>query len=639
MPSSSLSPRRRPFRAALCLLLALAATAHAATAARDNERVTRLKDEIAAIDTARQAARNDNERRALDTRQQSLKKELAILEERQAIDTRQREFTEGTGTSPLDSLREKLRSINRTAEEGTAQLQILGARRQKASADRDALGAQLEAARREARPNAAKMAELEEGLFTRNEELRALALERESLDSEIELAREGDRLRGVLKSNEPSAKSTLRSLFEGSALLGDKRKSDNKLALDTANLEKDLKTYQANYEFEQQKLASFDSEVTFLERQTGLFTTNPQLAVQRSQKKALVERTPFLAAQVESIKRRLTAVRLHQEMIALESTSLADQFAAAKEAYLRRLRWPSAALGTLLASYILCAYLLLPVTCRRENLFLIRRLVRYLHFLVAIGVIAGFMFQDLAMVGTTVGVAGAALLIALQDVCTSMFAWFVIMLGGKFRIGDRLEIDGTRGDVLDIELFRTTLLEVNGWLQTDQPTGRVVTIPNNHIFKTKVFNFTHGHPFIWNKIDVTITYSTPVATALTLFGRVLEEETRDQFAAAQKAALAIQKRYGIEDAVYKPKIHSHIDDDGVRLSLFYVAHYREFSATRNRINRRLIAELETHPGIQLAYKTMHVIKEDAVHGGPAARLGSDLTSPPFAAKIRIEGNI
>ena len=391
-------------------MLAVVLAAHATAASRDDERVTRLKDEITAIETARQSAKTDNEKRGLDARQQSLKKELAILEERQAIDTRQRELTEGVSASPLDTLREKLRAINRTAEEGTAQLQVLSARRQKASTDRDTLSAQLEAARREARPNAAKMAEFEEGLFTRNEELRALALERETVESEIELAREGDRLRDVLKSNEPSAKSTLRSLFEGSALLGDRKKSDHKLARDTANLEKDLKTYQANYEFEQQKLASFDGEVAFLERQTGLFTTNPQLAIQRSQKKALVERTPFLAAQVESIKRRLAAVRLHQEMIALESTSLADQFEAAKEAYLRRLRWPGAALGTLVATYVLCSYLLLPMMCRRENLVLIRRLVRYLHFVVAVGVIAGFMFQDLAMVGTTVGVGRVSVL-------------------------------------------------------------------------------------------------------------------------------------------------------------------------------------------------------------------------------------
>ena len=621
------------------LLLAVIVVAHAVAASRDDDRVTRLKAEITAIDSVRQSAKTDNEKRALDARQQSLRKELGILEERQAIDTRQRELTEGINASPLDTLREKLRGIVRTADEGAAQLLALSTRRQKASADRDTLGAQLEAARREPKPNAARLAELEEGLFTRNEELRALALEREAVESEIELAREGDRLRGVLKTNEPVAKSTLRSLFENYAQLGDKKKNDNRLVLDATNLEKDLKTYQSNLEFERQKLASFDGEVAFLERQTGLFTVNPQLAIQRSQKKALVERTPFLAAQVETIKRRLAAVRLHQEMIALESASLTAQFETAKEAYFRRLRWPLAAFGTLIALYILLSHLILPMMCRRDNLMLIRRLVRYLHFLVAVGVLAGFLFQDLAMVGTTVGVASAALVISLQDVCTSMFAWFVIMLGGKFRIGDRLEIDGTRGDVLDIELFRTTMLEVNGWLGTDQPTGRVITIPNNHIFKTKVFNFTHGHPFIWNKVDVTITYSTPVATALTLFGRVLEEETRDQFAAAQKAAAAMQKRYGVEDAVYKPKIHSQISEDGVTLSLFYVSHYRESSATRNRINRRLVAELETHPAIQLAYKTMHVIREDAVHGGPAARLGSDLTSPPFAQKVRIEGNI
>ena len=639
MQSSRPLPWKRPLRATLVLLFALTAVAHVTAAARDDERVTRLKAEITAIDTARQNAKTDNEKRALDTRQLSLKKELGIIEERQAIDTRQRELTEGINASPLDTLREKLRAVIRTTDEGNAQLLTLGTRRQKASADRDATSVQLETARRDPKPNAARMAELEESLFTRNEELRALALEREAVESEIELAREGDRLRGVLKTTEPTAKLTISSLFESYTLLGDKKKNDNRLVLDTTNLEKDLKTYQSNLDFEQQKLASFDGEVAFLERQTGLFTVNPQLAIQRSQKKALVDRTPFLAAQVEAIKRRLAAVRLHQELISLESASLTDQFETAKDGYMRRLRWPLAALGTLIAIYILFSYLILPMTCRRENIFLIRRLVRYLHFLVAVGVLAGFLFQDLAMVGTTLGVASAALVISLQDVCTSMFAWFVIMLGGKFRIGDRLEIDGTRGDVLDIELFRTTMLEVNGWLGTDQPTGRIITIPNNHIFKTKVFNFTHGHPFIWNKVDVTITFTTPVATALTLFGRVLEEETREQFAAAQKAAAAIQKRYGVEDAVYKPKIHSQISEDGVTLNLFYVSHYRESSATRNRINRRLVAELETHPAIQLAYKTMRVIREEAVHGGPAAFLGSDATSAPFVQRARVEGNI
>ena len=94
------------------------------------------------------------------------------------------------------------------------------------------------------------------------------------------------------------------------------------------------------------------------------------------------------------------------------------------------------------------------------------------------------------------------------------------MAGGKLNIGDRLEVDGTRGDVIDIQLLRTTLVEINGWLGVDQPTGRVILIPNNFVFKNKVFNYTHGHPFIWGKIEVTVTYSTPIAGAFLYSARL-----------------------------------------------------------------------------------------------------------------------
>ena len=251
--------------------------------------------------------------------------------------------------------------------------------------------------------------------------------------------------------------------------------------------------------------------------------------------------------------------------------------------------------------------------------------------LVAVGVVAGFLFDDLSMVATTLGVASAALVISLQDVCASIFGWFVIMAGGKLRIGDRVEIDGVRGDVIDLQLLRTTLLEINGWLGVDQPTGRVIVVSNNFIFKSKVFNFNHGHPFIWGKIDVTVTFATPVASALALFQRVLEEETVDDFSAARAAAATMQRRYGVEDADYRPKIYTHIADSGVTLSLLYVAHYRNFSTTRNRINRRLVAELESHKHIQLAYNTLQVLHNSSANGGPAAVLGPDLTTPPFVA--------
>jgi small-conductance mechanosensitive channel len=259
-----------------------------------------------------------------------------------------------------------------------------------------------------------------------------------------------------------------------------------------------------------------------------------------------------------------------------------------------------------------------------------RRLVRYLLTAVGILVLGGFLVDDLTGVMTMLGVVSAGLVISLQDVCTSVFGWFVIMAGGKLGIGDRIEVDGVRGDVIDIQLLRTTLVEINGWLGLDQPTGRVILLPNNFVFKSKVFNFTHGHPYIWGKVDVTITFSTPVASALLLFQRILEEETREDFVAARRAGAQMQSMYGVEDANYQPRISTRIGESGVTLSLLYVNHYRHESATRNRINRRLVAELERHSHIRLAYATMHILNEPArPTDGPSAILGPELTTPPF----------
>jgi small-conductance mechanosensitive channel len=235
-------------------------------------------------------------------------------------------------------------------------------------------------------------------------------------------------------------------------------------------------------------------------------------------------------------------------------------------------------------------------------------------------------------VATTLGLVSAAIVISVQDVFAAFFGWFAIMLGRKFTVGDRLEIEGVRGDVLDIQLLRTTLVEVNNWLGVDQPTGRVLFIPNNFVFKSKVFNFSHGHPYIWGKIDVTVTYATPTAGAQALFTKVLEEETRRDFAEARAAAAEMERRYGMEDADYSPKIYTRITDNGVTFSLIYVSHYRSSSATRNRINRRLISELETHKHIQLAYNTLSVLASTAVSDGPSAVLGQDVTQAPFVVR-------
>ncbi len=571
------------------------------------------------------------EKTRLEAKLQQLQHELVILDQRQAIEERERALRIERNVTPIEALREKLRSVDRTVDEAEARVKELMSLRRQAVTERNALANQVNAGKTDKTATVDRRVELDEKLFTKNEELRAIALEREAAESEVDLAREADRIREKLKSIEVTARPTLRLLFENFSRLREEQKTSGQVAILEGNLQQNLRVSQGALELSQQKLAKFDEELTLLEKQTGFFTRDPRieslLATQKGQKNALGERMPFIIRQVEAIKQALQALRARKELISTEAGIQQDQFEALKTGYLRRLRWPGVALGTLLILHVVISLVLLPAFYRNEALFMARRLESYLLLLAIAGVIAGFLFDDLSMVAATLGVVSAALVISLQDVCTSMCAWFVIMIGRKFTIGDRLEIDGIRGDVIDIQLLRTTFLEVNGWLGIDQPTGRVIVVPNNFVFKSKVFNFTHGHPYIWGKIDVTVTFSTPVVAAMELFELVLEQETRETFAQARQAADSMQKRYGVEDADYHPKIYTHLAENGVAFSLFYVAHYREYSAMRNKLNHRLIVELEQHKEINLAYNTMKVVDERTIASPVSGQALSRRTVP------------
>ena len=604
-------------------------------AARDDERVANLQEQIRTLQSVVDSAKNPVEKARLDARLKRLSEELSILQQRQQLEARERDLQTQRSTSPLEAMREKLRSIDTTAEQADAKLRALGPRRQQAADDRDALSAQLATERAKPTVSGDRIAQLEEQIYTKNEELRALALEFEATDAELDLARSADRLRERIKGIDAAGGRTgVRALFDAYTKVRDDEKLGSQLGTMTAGFAQNLKVSLSALDLAQQKLAKFDEEFALLERQTSFLSRAPRidrlLAEERSQKAALVDRMPFLARQIEALRHAESALRAQQELATLRSALQEEQYQAAKAAYLVRLKWPAIALASLLLINLLVSRAVLPLRYKKESLLFARRILHYLLMLIAVGIAAAYLFDDLSTIMTTLGVASAALVISLQDVCAAMFGWFVIMSSGKVKIGDRVEIDGTRGDVLDIQLLRTTLLEINGWLGMDQPTGRVLVISNSYIFKSKVFNFNHGHPFIWGKVDVTITFTTPVASALKLFHRVLEDETREDFTAARNAAASMQKRYGVEDADYQPKIYTHLADSGVTLSLVFVSHYKNYSFTRNRINRRLVAELETHQHIQLAYQTLSLLQSTAEAGAPSAVLGPDETQAPFA---------
>ncbi len=623
----------------LCFLFALLCLLPAVRAARDDERMAQLREEIHTLETMAGEGEANAEKARLTHRVEMLRQELAILEKRQAIENKERELRAGQNLSPREQLRVILQSVPPETTAAEALVHDLVNRRAGVITEREALNrglSELPKPKEAGEDTAltAKRAVLEEKLYTNNEQLQALALQQEAIDNEIDLVRQGQAARELLRTDEIPAHLSVRVLFSHRLRARTQDGASTQLNERMRYTDEKLRNSEAALDLARQKQSQFDEGLQLLERQTGFLRRNARadqlLASERAQKELLGERLPYLVEQTEALRRSRAALLARRDITTAEGKFLAVQLQEMESAYLRQLYGPLVIALVVIGLYVLISRAVLPRRYSKEELFLARRLGRYGVTLLIVVVAAVYLIEDLTLLATTLGLVSAAIVISVQDVFASFFGWFAIMFGRKLTIGDRLEIDGVRGDVLDVQILRTTLTEVNNWLGVDQPTGRVLFIPNSFIFKSKIFNFSHGHPYIWGKIDVTVTFGTPSASANALFTKVLQEETEQDFAAAKAAATVMERRYGVEDAEYRPKIYTRIADSGVMFNLIYVCHYRNSSTTRNRINRRLIAELETHPHIQLAYNTLTVQANASPTGQPSVVLGSDSTQTPFS---------
>ncbi|HVU17331.1 MAG TPA: mechanosensitive ion channel domain-containing protein [Candidatus Didemnitutus sp.] len=621
----------------VALGLFLLAAAALLPAARDDERIAQLQDEIRTLQTLAADSANAAEKPALDRRLEGLRQELSILEKRQALENKEVGLRSGVSAAPRERLHERLQAIPLDTVAAEGRLRDLVTRRAAATEDRDALHRRMEDLPKRGNDDSATTtarAQLKEKLYTANEQLQAIALQQGAVEIEIDLIRQAVTIREELRAAEAPARPSLRRIFQDRIDARGTNGAGTSLDERIANFTDSIHNGEAALALARQDIARLDEIIKAQEQQTSFLSRNPQveqlLATERAQRELLGERLPFLADQVAALRKSRELLRSRVELTNLEQSFNTERVAAMQAAYLKMLTGPLVAGLIIILAYLLISRVVLPRRYKREELFLARRLGRYAVALLVAIVAAFYMIDDLTLLATTLGLVSAAVVISLQDMCAAFFGWFAIMFGRKFTIGDRLEIEGVRGDVLDIQILRTTLIEVNNWLGVDQPTGRVLFVPNNFIFKSKVFNFNHGHPYIWGKIEVTVTYGTPTASATALFSKVLEEETREEFLAARNAAAVMERRYGVEDADYRPKIYTRIADSGVLFSLIYVSHYRNSSGTRNRINRRLIAELETHKHIQLAYNTLQVLASSTQADTPSAVLGTDATTAPFA---------
>jgi small-conductance mechanosensitive channel len=133
--------------------------------------------------------------------------------------------------------------------------------------------------------------------------------------------------------------------------------------------------------------------------------------------------------------------------------------------------------------------------------------------------------EDLQALVLGFGLVAAAFTLTMQDVAKNFAGGLSIFFNRIYRVGDRIEIGSKKGDVIDIDIFYTTIMEINEWVSADQPTGRLSIIPNSYVLSNATNNYTKDFDFLWDEISFPITYSSDWKAARTLIIDAISQET------------------------------------------------------------------------------------------------------------------
>ncbi|MDH5540763.1 MAG: mechanosensitive ion channel family protein, partial [Rhizobacter sp.] len=152
-----------------------------------------------------------------------------------------------------------------------------------------------------------------------------------------------------------------------------------------------------------------------------------------------------------------------------------------------------------------------------------RKAVGFFGFMASLAVVALAFSDRLGGLTVAFGVAGAGVAFALQEVIASMAGWVAVSFGGFYRVGDRVQLGGIKGDVIDIGMLRTTIMQIGEWVNGDQYNGRIVRVANSFVFKEPVFNYSGEFPFLWDEIMLPVKYGSDYRQARALLTRVAQE--------------------------------------------------------------------------------------------------------------------
>ena len=255
--------------------------------------------------------------------------------------------------------------------------------------------------------------------------------------------------------------------------------------------------------------------------------------------------------------------------------------------------------GLFILVIVLVAYLLSrlvdryfgDVTADRKRLRTLRMIVRFAVQAVAVLLIFLVVIGTPSQMPTIIGLAGAGLTVALKDFIVAFFGWFALMGRNGMRVGDWVEINGVVGEVVEVGLLRTVLLETGNWTDAGHPTGRKVAFVNSFAIEGHYFNFSTSGQWLWDELQISVPSSRDPYTVIDAIHKIVERDTDANARLAEQEWKNSVARQRIPSVSAAPAINLRPTGSGVEVHVRYITRANERYATRTRLYQEIVRVL------------------------------------------------
>lgn len=224
---------------------------------------------------------------------------------------------------------------------------------------------------------------------------------------------------------------------------------------------------------------------------------------------------------------------------------------------------------------------------------------KYITIIISIICIIPVFYNRVNSLPTILAFTGAGLILSLKDITLSIVGWFFIHGKSGFHVGDRIEVDHVKGEVVNVGLTKFTLLEVNPDWNVDQSTNRLIHIPNHIVILHKIFVISKEMDLIWDEIKLHLSFYSNWKKAESICSEIIQDKSilESYTELLEEKRKKLSENYFVRSGKSTPIVYTTIEDGKITLNLRYLTKIHQKRTNRTNISKEILIRMQNQNDI------------------------------------------